>query len=328
MSRKKKPLLVTGGAGFIGSHFVKWVLKESNNSVLVLDKLTYCGNKKNLAGLEKTGRFQFVKGDIGNPRILSRLLPRVKGVVNFAAETHVDRSIVDPGEFLKTNIISLRIFLENCLRYRVPRFLHISTDEVYGPIQRGSALEIAPLNPMNPYSASKAAGDLLIKSYVNTFGFPALIARSANNYGPYQYPEKVIPLFVTNLIEGKKVPLYSKGENIRDWLFVEDNVRGIWFIYRKGKVGEIYNVGAGNERTNREMTHNLLKAFGKNERSIQYVKDRPGHDYRYSVNFTKTKRLGFRPRVSFPAGLKRTIQWYQTHEAWWKPLKNNRFTKK
>jgi len=245
MRKNKKALLVTGGAGFIGSHFVKWVLKESNNSVLVLDKLTYCGNKKNLAGLEKTGRFQFVRGDIGNPKMLSRLLPRVKGVVNFAAETHVDRSIADSGEFLKTNITSLRIFLENCMRYKISRFLHISTDEVYGPVQRGSVPETAPLNPMNPYSASKAAGDLLIKSYVNTFGFPALIARSANNYGPYQYPEKVIPLFVTNLIEGKKVPLYSKGENIRDWLFVEDNVRGIWFIYRKGKVGEIYNIGAG-----------------------------------------------------------------------------------
>jgi len=323
-----KPILVTGGAGFIGSHFVKRLLMNTKHSVLVLDKLTYCGNLKNLEVVKTSSRFHFVRGDIGDAKLLGKLLPQVSGAVNFAAETHVDRSIKEPGEFLKTNITSLRIFLECCLRYGVKRLLHISTDEVYGPLIKGSAKEGDPLNPSSPYAASKAAGDLLIRAYTKTFCLPAIIARSANNYGPYQYPEKVIPLFVTNLIEGKKVPLYARGLNVRDWLFVEDNVRALELIYRKGKLGEIYNVGAGFEHTNLFLTRNILRAFGKDRSWIRRVKDRPGHDFRYSVNCSKARALGYRPQVSFHDGLRRTIDWYRKNIWWWKPLKNNSFTRK
>lgn len=322
-------LLVTGGAGFIGSAFIRCFLKQHPaDSILNLDKLTYAGNLKNLVEVQGNSRYEFVQGDITDETLVSRLMAKVDAVVNFAAETHVDRSIHDPSAFIRTNYVGVHNLLEKAREARIARFLQISTDEVYGSTMAGSFHEESPLHPNSPYSASKAAADLLVRSYYVTYGLPVLLVRSSNNYGPYQFPEKVIPLFVTNLIEGKKVPLYAKGENVRDWIFVEDNCRALDLVLEKGKDGEIYNIAGGQEKTNLELTRAILNIFGKGDESINYVADRPGHDFRYSIDSSKLGELGFRPRYTFEEGLGRTIEWYRANREWWQPLKQDQFTRK
>jgi len=322
-------LLVTGGAGFIGSSFIRqYLAHHPADSILNLDKLTYAGNLKNLAEVEGNARYEFVKGDIADESLVERLMEKVDAVINFAAETHVDRSIHDPAAFIRTNYVGVHNLLEKARTAGISRFLQISTDEVYGSTSTGSFHEESPLRPNSPYSASKAASDLLVRSYYVTYKLPVLIVRSSNNYGPYQFPEKVIPLFVTNLLEGKKVPLYAKGENVRDWVFVEDNCRALDLVFSKGREGEIYNIAGGNEITNMELTHAILKAFGKGEEFINYVADRPGHDFRYSIDSTKLRELGFEPKYTFSEGLSRTIEWYRANPGWWQPLKQDQFTRK
>lgn len=324
-----RKLLVTGGSGFIGSNFIRYILKtRADVSVVNLDKLTYSGNPKNLRDVEHDRRYRFVKGDICDKAKAARLMENVWAVVNFAAETHVDRSIHSADVFLKTNVLGTHELLKIARVAKIKRFLQISTDEVYGSIAKGEAREDSILKPNNPYSASKAAADGLIRSYFVTHRVPVLIARSSNNFGPYQYPEKVIPLFITNLMEWKKVPLYGRGRQQRDWLFVLDNARALDLILHKGKVGEIYNVGAGHPISNLELTKKILEICGKSDRFIRRVPDRPGHDFRYSLNVDKIKKLGFHPQFSFETALRLTVAWYQQNSAWWKPLKRDSFTNK
>ena len=322
-------LLVTGGAGFIGSAFIRYFLKQHpSDSVLNLDKLTYAGNLKNLAETQNNPRYEFVHGDIADEALVGRLMGKVDVAVNFAAETHVDRSIHDPSAFIRTNYVGVHNLLEKARQARLSRFLQISTDEVYGSTMTGSFHEESPLRPNSPYSASKAAADLLVRSYYVTYGLPVLLVRSSNNYGPFQFPEKLISLFVTNLIEGKKVPLYAKGENVRDWIFVEDNCRAIDLVLEKGREGEIYNIAGGQEKTNLELTHAILRIFSKGDDSINYVADRPGHDFRYSIDSSKLRDLGFAAQYTFEEGLSRTVEWYRANQAWWQPLKQDQFTRK
>lgn len=324
-----KRLLVTGGAGFIGSHFIRRFFKNHLDwEVLNFDKLTYAGNQKNLSDIEKNPRYRFCKGDICDLDRLNEVSEGIDGVVHFAAETHVDRSIDRDEGFLQTNILGTRNILEIVRRNKISRLAHVSTDEVYGSVEKGSADEEAALRPNSPYAASKAAGDLLVRAYIKTFGISAVIVRSSNNFGPNQFPEKVIPLFITNLLERKKVPLYSRGENRRDWIYVEDNCEAIEFIFEKGKAGEIYNVGGGNELSNRELTSKILNHFGMGEEWIELVPDRPGHDLRYALDGAKLRRLGFLPRHPFDQALKETISWYQNHPDWWQPLRKDKFTLK
>jgi dTDP-glucose 4,6-dehydratase len=311
---------VTGGAGFIGSHFSKMLLgRGAQDSVVVYDKLTYAGNMENLRELAGNPRYSFVRGDICDAEAVGKSASGCDWIVNFAAETHVDRSIVDAGEFVRTDILGTQTLLEFCRRHDTP-FLHISTDEVYGSTEKGSFSEYSPLNPSSPYSASKAGGDLLVLAYFRTYGLKAMLTRSTNNYGPNQHPEKLIPNFITRLLRGKKVPLYGDGRNVRDWVFVLDNCNGIDTVLRKGKSGEIYNIGGGSEKTNLEITVALLKALGKDGSSIEHVKDRPGHDFRYSLDSRKAVSLGWKTSVSFEEGLERTVAWYRANEWWWKPL--------
>lgn len=324
-----KKILITGGAGFIGSHFVKRILRTKPDcDVVNFDKLTYAGNPANLREIEKNPRYRFVRGDVCDAEALALACEGVDTIVHFAAETHVDRSIDDDSDFLKTNIWGTRNLLEIVKRFQIERYVHISTDEVYGSVERGEASEESQLAPNSPYAASKAAGDLLVRAYQKTYAVPALIVRSSNNYGPYQYPEKVIPLFITNLLEKKKVPLYGKGENRRDWLFVEDNCEAIEQVLDKGRSGDIYNVGGGNELTNRELTLKILGLFGLNQNWIELVRDRQGHDFRYAIDCSKIKNLGFRPRHSLEEGLKKTVSWYREHPDWWQPLRKDKFTLK
>ncbi|MBN2028070.1 MAG: dTDP-glucose 4,6-dehydratase [Actinobacteria bacterium] len=319
-------LLVTGGCGFIGSNFIRLVLEEhSEDEVLNLDKLTYAGNPENLRDVEGDPRYSFQQGDICDADDVGKAFAwNPDMVINFAAETHVDRSITSPEDFVKTDVLGTYRLLEQVREMGV-RFMQISTDEVYGSISEGSFSEESPLQPNSPYAASKAGADLLVRSYVRTYGIDAVIARSSNNYGPYQYPEKVIPLFVTNLLEGRRVPLYGEGRNIRDWLYVRDNCRGLDLVLRSGQSGEAYNVGAGQEKTNLELTRAILEIMGKGEESIQNVPDRLGHDLRYSVETSKIKALGWSPRMDFESGLQRTVQWYRDHAAWWEPIKSGEF---
>ncbi len=319
-------LLVTGGCGFIGSNFIRYVLREHpGDEVLNLDKLTYAGNPANLRDLAGDPRYRFARGDICSREDVENAMDwGPDAIVNFAAETHVDRSIVDPEAFLVTDILGVFRLLEAC-RERGVRLVHISTDEVYGSIEKGSFTEESPLRPNSPYAASKAGGDLLVRAYVRTYGVDAVIVRSSNNYGPYQYPEKVIPLFITNLLEGRKVPLYGDGSNVRDWLYVEDNCRAIDLVLRKGRTGEVYNVGAGQERSNLELTRSILALMGLGEEKIAWVPDRPGHDYRYSVDWSKVRELGWEPRVTLEEGLKRTVEWYRENRHWWEPIKSGEF---
>jgi dTDP-glucose 4,6-dehydratase len=320
-------LLVTGAAGFIGSNFVRMIAKgdiQGISGIKVLDKLTYAGLKENLELPENFSSYEFVQGDICDPFAVSGLLREVDAVINFAAESHVDRSIIKGGDFVQTNIVGVQILLDAIKATgKKIRFLQVSTDEVYGSIESGSWTEDRPLQPNSPYSASKASGELLARSYNKTHGMDVVITRCSNNYGTHHFPEKLIPLFITNLIEGKKVPVYGTGENIRDWLHVDDHCRGIYSVLMNGRSGEVYNIGGGRELTNNDTTSLILDAMGADESSIEYVEDRKGHDLRYSVDWTKINReLGYEPKVKFEDGLRETIQWYRDNEAWWKPLKN------
>ncbi len=320
-------LLVTGAAGFIGSNFVRMIAKGDLlgvSSVKVLDKLTYAGVKANLDSASDLTRYEFIEGDICDPEAVFELLREVDAVVNFAAESHVDRSISGSADFVQTNIVGVQVLLDAIKASgREIRFLQVSTDEVYGSIESGSWTEDWPLQPNSPYSASKASGELLARSYNRTHGVDVVITRCSNNYGTHHFPEKLIPLFITNLIEGKKVPVYGTGENIRDWLHVDDHCRGIYSVLMNGRSGEVYNIGGGRELTNNEITSLILEAMGADESSIEYVEDRKGHDLRYSVDWTKiNQELGYEPQVKFEDGLRETIRWYRDNEAWWKPLKN------
>ena len=325
-----KTLLVTGGCGFIGSNFIRFFLSQhSDYRVINLDKLTYAGNIENTRDFQENTRYEFIHGDIADETLLRKIFARkLDGVIHFAAETHVDRSIDDANDFLVTNVLGTMALLEATRLSKVPRFLHISTDEVYGSLEKGEAKEHFPLEPNSPYSAAKAASDLLVRAYWKTYAYPAMIVRSSNNYGPYQFPEKVIPLFITNLIEGKKVPLYGNGKNRREWIFVEDNCRAIDLVFNQGKPGEIYNLGTGHELSNIDLTRTILKQMGFDESFIAYVEDRRGHDFRYAIDLTKIKSLGFAPKWSFEKGLSHTIQWYKENSTWWKPLKKDKFTLK
>ena len=318
-------VLVTGGAGFIGSNFIRYVLtKLSDWEIINFDKLTYAGNLENLADIANNSRYSFVKGDICDPRAVEETVARLSRsdmVVNFAAETHVDRSILSAGSFVQTDVYGTFVLLEAMKKFKISRYLHVSTDEVYGSIEKGSFTEESPLHPNSPYAASKAGGDLLVRAYHETYGLPVIITRSSNNYGPFHYPEKIIPLFITNALEGKKLPLYGDGKNVRDWLYVEDNCEAIDLVLQKGQPGEVYNIGGGNERQNIEITKFILKEMGLSEDFIEPVKDRPGHDRRYSIDCSKVKKLGWQPRTNFEEGLKQTIKWYQNNQAWWKKIK-------
>ncbi len=317
----KKALLVTGGAGFIGSNFIRHILaKYKDYKITNLDKLTYCGNLDNLKGVEKNANYRFVKGDIADAKLVDKLAGGCDCIVNFAAETHVDRSIEDPMGFVKTNVFGTYTLLEAAKKHGTGLFIQISTDEVYGSILEGKFTENNPIEPNSPYSSTKAAGDLLARSYFITYNTPVIITRSSNNYGPYQYPEKVIPLFITNALHDRKVPLYADGMNVRDWLFVADNCEAIDMVMRKGKTGEVYNIGGGNEITNLELTHTILRILGKPKDLIEHVKDRPGHDKRYALDIAKMRRLGWEPRYDFKAALELTVEWYKSNPKWWTRL--------
>jgi dTDP-glucose 4,6-dehydratase len=319
-------LLVTGGSGFIGSNFIRHVLAtHAGDRVVNLDKLTYAGNPANLADLERDPRYTFVHGDICDAKVVREAAAGVDVIVNFAASTHVDRSLMEPDEFLRTDVFGVFTLLEAVRELKIARFLHISTDEVYGSVERGSSRESDPVRPSNPYSASKAGGDLLALAYWHTHRVPVVITRSSNNFGPYQYPEKVIPLFVTNALDDRPLPLYGDGRNVRDWLYVLDNCAAIDLVLRKGGEGQVYNIGGGHEVENIVLTRQILQLTGKPETLIQPVKDRLGHDRRYSVDSTKVRQLGWTPRHPFADALRTTVTWYREHEAWWRPLKSGEF---
>ncbi len=316
-------LLVTGGAGFIGSNFIRYIIKKyPHYKVVNLDKLTYAGNLDNLKDIENNSNYTFVKGDICDRIIVDELSKDVEAIVNFAAQSHVDRSIIDASGFIKTNINGTYNLLEAAKRYSISRFVQISTDECYGSIDEGSFKETSPLSPSSPYAASKAAADMAVHSYRVTFNLPTIVARSSNNFGPYQYPEKIIPLFITNALEDKPLPLYGDGMNVRDWLYVIDNCEAIDLILHKGKEGEIYNIGGGNELKNIDLTKIVLKILKKPESLIQPVKDRPGHDRRYSLDCSKIEReLDWTPGFDFERALEETVKWYVDNQWWWKKLK-------
>ena len=320
-------LVVTGGAGFIGSAFVRGVLADAypglaGADVVVLDKLTYAGTLTNLTTVLGSPRLRFVEGDICDPAAVAEVLAGADAVAHFAAESHVDRSIAGAADFVLTNVVGTQTVLDAALRAGVGRFLHVSTDEVYGSIEHGSWPETHPLAPNSPYSASKASSDLLALSYLRTHGLDVVVTRCSNNYGPHQFPEKVIPLFVTNLVDGGTVPLYGDGLNVRDWLHVEDHCRGLVLALTKGRAGEVYNIGGGTELTNRELTERLLAATGRDWSAVVPVADRKGHDRRYSVDITKiSAELGYAPQVPFDEGLAATVDWYRERRDWWEPLK-------
>lgn len=315
-------ILVTGGCGFIGSNFIRGMLKKYPAYKIVnLDKLTYCGNPDNLRDIESDKRYAFIKGDICDKKAVEGAIKSCGAVINFAAESHVDRSISDASEFIRTNIHGVYTLLEAAKRHNVKRFIQISTDECYGSINKGSFKETSPLRPNSPYSASKAGGDHLAMSYYKTFKLPVIITRSSNNFGPYQYPEKVIPLFITNLLENKKVPLYGDGMNVRDWLYVADNCSAIDLVLHKGKIGEVYNIGGSFEVPNIELTKIILKNLGKTDKLIYYVTDRLGHDRRYSLDSARVRKLGWKPSKSFDTAIKETIKWYKANTTWWQKLK-------
>lgn len=315
-------LLITGGYGFIGSNFIRHILgKYKDVEVINLDKVTYCGNPENLKDLKDDKRYSFVKGDICDERVVGELVPKANIVINFAAETHVDRSIKYPEDFLRTNIYGVKTLLEAARKAKLEKFIQIGTDEVYGSVPEGHSTEGDPLKPNSPYSAAKAAGDLFALSYYTTYDVPVIVTRSSNNFGPYQYPEKVIPLFVTNLLKDKKVPLYGDGGNVRDWLFVEDNCRAIDLVLEKGAPGEVYNIGGDNCLTNLEITSKVLSIMNKTEEYIERVNDRPGHDRRYALDSSKVKNLGWEGGSDFENNIKNTVAWYRENEDWWGPLK-------
>jgi len=321
-----KRLLVTGGAGFIGSNFVRYILsKHPSYQVVVLDKLTYAGNLANLADVAGNPKYRFVRGDICDQQLVDGLMAEVDAVINFAAETHVDRSILDAGGFIQTDVYGTFVLLEAMRKHKIQRFLQVSTDEVYGDIPSGSSVETDPFRPRSPYSASKAGGEMMVQAYHVTYELPVLITRGSNNYGPYQYPEKLIPVLITNALDDKDLPIYGDGLQIRDWLYVMDHCSAIDVVLHEGQIGESYNVGGGNERVNLDIAGKVLDQLNKPRTLLKYVKDRPGHDRRYSLGCTKLKRLGWAPARDFEEGLAETVQWYVENQAWWRPLKSGEY---
>ncbi|MBE6485448.1 MAG: dTDP-glucose 4,6-dehydratase [Methanosphaera stadtmanae] len=302
-------IMITGGAGFIGSNFVHYISnKYDDYEITVLDKLTYAGDMENLAGLDN---INFIKGDIADAEVSSQAMKDADYVVNFAAETHVDKSITDPASFVKSDVLGTQNLLELVRKYDVEKYIQISTDEVYGSILEGSFKETDNIDPSSPYSASKAGGDLLVSAYYKTYGIPVMITRSSNNFGPRQFPEKLIPLFILKALHDEKLPVYGDGKNVRDWIYVEDNCAGVDTVLHKGKIGEVYNIGGGNEKNNLEITKLILEKLGKPETLIQHVEDRLGHDRRYSLDATKTKKLGWEPKWSFEDAMEKTVNWYK-----------------
>lgn len=317
-------ILVTGGLGFIGSNFVRMMLADHPDCAIVnLDLITYAGNPENLRDIQHNPRYTFIQGDICDGGLVDDILTQyqIDAIVHCAAESHVDRSITDASVFVRTNVLGTHVLLEGALKNGISRFIHVSTDEVYGSIVEGSFAETDNLHPSSPYSASKAGSDLLARSYWITHGLPVIITRCTNNFGPYQYPEKLIPLFATNLLDGKKVPVYGTGQNVRDWIYVLDHCRAIDFLLTHGMPGEIYNIGSGYEKTNLEITFSLLNHAGKDESMIEYVRDRPGHDWRYSLDTSKIRAMGWRPAFDFETAMEKTVAWYAENEWWWRPLK-------
>ena len=318
-----KSILVTGGAGFIGSNFVRYMVnKYSDYKIVVLDALTYAGNRENLQDLEDKPNYEFHHGNICDRDVVDKLTAKCEVIINFAAETHVDRSILEAGSFIQTDVVGTFTLLEAAKKHKINRYIQISTDEVYGSIEDGSFSETSPLQPNSPYSASKASGDLLVRSYHKTYGLPTLITRSSNNYGPYQYPEKLIPLFITNAIDNLPLPLYGDGKNVRDWLYVLDNCEALDVVLHQGKDGEVYNIGGGNEMENIRITNSILELLGKPKSLIKPVEDRLGHDRRYSIKMDKVKQLGWKPRHNFDQALRETVQWYKDNEVWWRHIKD------
>jgi len=321
-------ILVTGGAGFMGSNFIRHILKKYKDySVINLDKLTYAGNPNNLKDIEGNPNYKFIKGDIADERTIKKVLRlnQIDFVINYAAETHVDRSILDPAAFVRTDVLGTYNLLEGIKEFNVKKFVQISTDEVYGSIEKGKFTEESPLRPNNPYSASKAGGDLLCQSYIKTYNLPIIISRSCNNYGPNQYPEKLISLFITNLLENKKVPLYGEGKNVREWVYVLDHCNAIDFLLHKGSLGEIYNIGSGVEKQNIQITKLILTELSFDYKMVEQVKDRLGHDLRYALDWSKLKKLGWQPEYKFDDAIRETIRWFKSNEWWWKPLKSGQY---
>jgi dTDP-glucose 4,6-dehydratase len=319
-------MLITGGAGFIGSNFVHYALRRwADTEVVVLDKLTYAGNQENLRDVWEDHRLRFLRGDIADEEVVRQAMDGCDAVINFAALTHVDRSILSPKEFVLTDVLGTFTLLEAARDLKVPRFVQVSTDEVYGPVLRGNVGEEAPLNPTNPYAASKGGGDLLALAYARTYEMPVVISRSSNNYGPYQYPEKFIPLCITNALEGKPLPIYGDGRQVRDWLYVEDNCEALALILEKGEAGRVYNVGGACELENIDVARRILRLLKRPEDLIRSVKDRPAHDRRYALAFEATRALGWEPHTPFDAGLENTVRWYEEREDWWRPLKQGAF---
>ena len=315
---------ITGGAGFIGSNYVRYILNNTDDEVTVFDALTYAGNLSTIRDVENNSRYKFVKGNICDAAAVADAMKGHDAVVHFAAESHVDRSIDGSEDFIHTNCFGTNTVIDTARKLDVSRVLHIGTDEVYGSVEVGSSLETDPLEPRSPYSASKAGSDLIALAYHHTHGTPVVVTRCTNNFGPYQYPEKAIPLFTTNLLDGKKIPLYGDGLNERDWLFVDDHCSGVHLVLTKGTLGEIYNIGAGNETTNRVLVNKLLEAFGVGEEMVQYVEDRKGHDRRYSVNIDKITKLGWKKERTLDEALAETVQWYRDNRWWWEPLKGKK----
>ena len=319
-------ILVTGGAGFIGSNFIRLILeKYPDYEVVNLDKLTYAGNLDNLKDIESDERYSFVKADIGDAGAVDKAMSGIDAVINFAAESHVDRSIGGPADFIMTDVFGTYVLLEAARRHEVGRYIQISTDEVYGSIAEGSFTEADRLEPSSPYSASKAGGDMQVMAYHTTYGLPTIITRSSNNFGPYQYPEKIFPLFITNALEGKKLPLYGSGKNVRDWIYVTDNCEGIDTVLHRGEIGGIYNIGGGNERDNLTITGLILEALGKREDMIERVPDRLGHDFRYSIDCSRARALGWTPAHTFEEGVMATVDWYVNNRWWWEKIKSGEF---
>ena len=321
-------VLITGGAGFMGSNAIRYFLKKySDIEIVNLDKLTYAGNPDNLKDIESNSRYRFIKGDIIDRNLLDNIVKDVDVIINYAAETHVDRSILDPKEFIVTDVLGTYSLLESAKKHNIKKYIQISTDEVFGSIQDGKFTEESPFKPNSPYAASKAGGDHLCRAYFKTYDMPIIVTHSCNFFGPYQYPEKLIPLFITNLLENKKIPVYGDGLQAREWISTQDHCQAVDLILQKGKAGEVYNISTGDEIKNIEITKLLLAELNKNDSFIDYVKDRPGHDRRYAIDATKLRALGWSPKMNFNDGIKQTIEWYKNNEGWWKKIKSGEYLK-